>query len=145
MKNKVRERDTRIWVENMQEKESLKWYREGKRKIQYDQCYRNNFSSKILAKARTNTLQVEEAIQRRSREHDKTYRLCGAAEEDLKHFMIECPRLEGKRNRRLINKWRNRDKDRQVIDILFKEKDYEKTSQMLRAMWLFRKDLLRPP
>ena len=75
----------------------------------------------------------------------KTCRLCEAEEEDLRHFMIECPRLEGKRNRRLINKWRNRDKDRQVIDILFKEKDYEKTSQMLRAMWLFRKDLLRPP
>ena len=59
--------------------------------------------------------------------------------------MIDCPRLERKRNRRIMNKWRNRDKDRQVIDILFNEKEYEETSQMLRAMWIYRKDLLRPP
>ena len=96
MKTKIRDRDTRMWRTDMQEKDTLKWYREGKKDIQYDQCYRSSLSSKILAKARTNTLQVEEVIQRRSREHDKTCRLCGAEEEDLKHFMIECPSLERK-------------------------------------------------
>ena len=93
MKSKVRERDTRLWEEDMQEKETLKWYKAGKKKIQYDLCYRNGFNSKLLARARTNTLQVEEVIQRRNREHDKTCRLCGREEEDLKHFLISCPRL----------------------------------------------------
>ena len=145
MKVRIRERDTRLWMEDMQEKETLKWYREGKKGIQYDQCYRNGLNSKILARARTNTLQVEEVLQRRNREHDKTCRLCGNEEEDLKHFLISCPRLRTKRNRRIMEKWRNIDKDRQVIDILFNEKEYGKVSQMLGAMWLLRKDLLRPP
>ena len=38
MKNKIKDRDTRIWRENMEEKDTLKWYKEDKRKIQYDQC-----------------------------------------------------------------------------------------------------------
>ena len=29
IKNKVRERDTKLWEENMEEKETLKWYRRG--------------------------------------------------------------------------------------------------------------------
>ena len=51
MKTKIRDRDTRMWRTDMQEKDTLKWYREGKKDIQYDQCYRNSLSSKILAKA----------------------------------------------------------------------------------------------
>ena len=123
----------------------MKWYKEGKKNIQYDLCYTNNTSSKILARARTNTLQVEEFIHRRNGNHDTTFKLCGQEEEDLLHFIIKCPRLNQKRNRRLMNRWRNRDKNRQVIDLLFNEKDFKEVSQMLRAMWLHRKDLLRPP
>ena len=145
MKNKVKERDTRLWEEDMQGKDTLKWYRAGKKKIQYDLCYRNGFNSKILARARTNTLQVEEVIQRRNRKHDKTCRLCGREDEDLKHFLINCPRLERKRSRRLMEKWRNIDTDKQMVDLLFNEKDYEKLRQMMGAMWQLRKDLLRPP
>ena len=129
----------------MEEKETLKWYKEGKRKIQYDQCYRNGLNSKLLARARTNTLKLEEVTQRRNREHDKTCRLCGAEEEDLKHFVLECPRLGGKRDRRLIEKWRDVDTDKQLTNILFKEKNYTKLRQMLGAMWQFRKNLLWPP
>jgi len=125
MKNKVRERDTRLWEEDMQDKKSLKWYKAGK-KIKYDQCYRNGLNLKLLARARTNTLQVEKGIQRRNREHDKTCRLCGREEEDLKHFLISCPRLERKRSRRLMEKWRNIGTDKQMVDLLFNEKDYEK-------------------
>ena len=145
IKNKVKDRDTRIWREKMEEKETLKWYRKGKEKIQYDQCYRNGLSSKLLARARTNTLKLEEVIYRINREYNKTCKLCGAEEEDLRHFILECPRLEGKRDRRLMEKWRNVDKDKQLINILFKEKDHNKLRQMLGAMWQYRKDLLRPP
>ena len=61
------------------------------------------------------------------------------------HFLIRCPRLRSKRNNRLIEKWYNRDKDKQLVDILFNEKDYDKVRKMVGAMWLLRKDLLRPP
>ena len=129
----------------MEEKETLKWYRRGKQKIGYEGCYRNTFSAKLFARARTNTLQLEEFIHRRNRDHSIICKLCGREEEDLKHFMITCPRLRNKRNKRIMRKWCNRDKDRQLVDILFNEKDYENIRRMIRAMWILRKDLLRPP
>ena len=106
----------------------------GKNKVGYENCYRNTYGSKLLARARTNTLQVEEFVHRRDRNHNKVCRLCGMEDENLKHFLISCPRLRTKRNRRIMEKWRNIDKDRQVIDILFNEKEYGKVSLMLGAM-----------
>ena len=126
LKDKVKERDTRIWEENMEEKDTLKWYRRGKKKIGYEMCYRNTYNSKLLARARTNTLQVEEFIHRRNREHNKICKLCGREDEDLVHFMINCPKLRSKRNNRLMQKWYNRDKNKQLVDILFKGALYKK-------------------
>ena len=83
----------------MENKPTLKWYKQGKKGIQYDQCYTNSLSSSYLARARTNTLQVEECIHRRNREHDKVCRLCGLEEEDLQHFLVKCPMLNQKRDR----------------------------------------------
>ena len=111
LKDKVRERDMRKWEENMEEKETLKWYRRGKKKIGYEMCYKNTFSARLLAKARTNTLQLEEFIHRRNRDHSKICKLCGREDEDPKHFMIICPRLRSKRDNRIMRKWYNRDKD----------------------------------
>ena len=79
----------------------------------------------------------------RNRNHDKTCRLCGL--EDLQHFLITCPMLENKRDREIMESWRNIDKKKQTVDILFNEKRYDKTGGMIKAMWLHRKDLLRPP
>ena len=129
----------------MQEKETLKWYKRGKKKIGYDNCYRNTQSSKLLARARTNTLQVEEYVHRRDRNHNRICKLCRLEDEDLKHFMLRCPKLRSKRNNRIMRKWYNEDKDQQLIDILFNEKDYDNVRKMVRAMWILRKDLLRPP
>ena len=129
----------------MQEKETLKWYRRGKKKIGYDKCYRNTQSSKLLARARTNTLQVEEYVHRRDRNHNRICKLCRLEEEDLKHFMLRCPKLRSKRNNKIMTKWCNEDKDQQLVDILFNEKDYDNIRRMIRAMWILRKDLLRPP
>ena len=88
---------------------------------------------------------MEEVVHRRDRNHNKTCRLCGAEEEDLKHFILSCPRLGNKRNRELMRKWNNEDKDQQLINILYNEKDYDKVRGMIKAMWNLRKDLLRPP
>ena len=129
----------------MQEKETLKWYRRGKNKIGYDNCYINTQGSKLLARARTNTLQVEEFIHRRDRNHEKICRLCMLEEEDLKHFMLRCPRLRSRRNNSMLRKWYNVDKDQQLINILFNEQDFDKVRKMTKAMWNLRKDLLRPP
>ena len=108
-------------------------------------CYTNSISSDNLVKARMNTLQVEEYFYRRNRNHDKTCRLCGLEDEDLQHFLVTCPMLEIKRDREIMEAWRNIDKMKQTVDILFNEKRYDKTGSMIRRMWLHRKDLLRPP
>ena len=145
LKDKIKEKDTRKWEEGLEEKETLKWYKKGKNKIGYDECYRNTFSSKLLARARTNTLQVEEFKHRRDRNHNKMCRLCGIEDEDLRHFMISCPRIRSRRNKELMRKWSNADKDQQLIDLLYNEKDYDKVRKMIKSMWNLRKDLLRPP
>ena len=129
----------------MEGKETLKWYKRGKNKVGYENCYRNTHGSKLLARARTNMLQVEEFIHRRDRDHSKICRLCGTEDEDLKHFLIGCPRLRSRRNKTLMRKWCNVDKDQQLVDLLFNEKDYDKIRKMIKSMWSLRKDLLRPP
>ena len=52
--------DTDKWIEGMTEKISLRYYIQEKRKIGYENCYRNNSNSIFLARARTNTLKLEE-------------------------------------------------------------------------------------
>ena len=120
------------WRNDLEEKPTLKWYKQGKPSIQYDQCYTNSISSNYLAKARTNTLQVEEYMLRRNRNHEKTCRLCGLEEEDLQHFLVTCPALEQKRDREIMESWRNINKQKQTVDILFNEKRYDKTGNMIK-------------
>ena len=98
-----------------------------------------------MAKARTNTLQIEKYLYRRNRNHNKICRLCGSEDEDLQHFLVTCPILKIKRDREIMEAWRNIDKMKQAVDILFNEKRYDKTGRMIRRMCLHRKDLLRPP
>ena len=56
LKDKIREYDTQMWLQGMLHKPTLKWYRMGKGKIEYEMCYKNNICSTYLAKARTNSL-----------------------------------------------------------------------------------------
>ena len=44
-----------------------------------------------------------------------------------------------------MRKWDNEDKDQQLVNILYNEKDYDKVRKMVKAIWNLRKDLLRPP
>ena len=132
LKKVVREWDNQKWRNNLEEKPTLKWYKQGKQSIQYDQCYTNSIGSNFLAKARTNILQVEEYMHRRNRNHDKVCRLCDLEDEDLQHFLVTCPILEQKRDREIIESWRNIDKQKQTVDIMFKEKRYDRTGNILK-------------
>ena len=68
-----------------------------KGKIGYDNCYSNNINSTYLAKARTNSLQLEDHIGQGVPEYDRTYKLCKMKKEGLEHFLIKCPELERKK------------------------------------------------
>ena len=56
--------------------------------------------------------------------------------ENLEHFLTKCPALHRKGDQT---------PEQQTAHILFKEKQYEKTAKMIKIMWEYRKDLLRPP
>ena len=68
-----------------------------KKAIGYDCCYKNNYNSKLFARARVNALQLEELKGRGNPQFDTTCKLC-REEEDPLHFIIKCPNLEAKRD-----------------------------------------------
>ena len=89
LKEKIREYDTQLWLEGMYQKPVLRWYMLGKQSIEYENCYRNNNHSAYLAKARTNSLQLEEHIGRRQPNYNTNCKLCGLGEENLELFVVE--------------------------------------------------------
>ena len=141
----IREYDTQNWLEEVLHKPSLQWYRIGKKKIGYDLCYRNSKQSVYLAKARTNSLQLEVHLGRGSENYDKTCKLCRIENEDLEHFLIKCPVLQGKRDPGIIKTNTNQTSEQQTAHILFEEKQFARTARMIKSMWDYRKDMLRPP
>ena len=119
----------------------------GKQSIEYENCYRNNGHSAFLAKARTNSLQLEEYQGRGKPNYDTTCRLCGEEEKDILHFLIKCRKLEEKRDSRMIDGTRINAEDK-LIQLLFINKDHQEVAKMIKNMWYLRKrmrDDLKPP
>ena len=131
LKRRIKDYDTKIWEYNLANKSTLKYYREGKAKIGYESCYRNNINSLFYARARTNSLKLEEAKGRGKPYYNTDCKLCGLGEENLVHFTIECPALEGKRNYELID--RNiMDPKQRMIMLLFKQTKYQEVGKMIK-------------
>merc|ERR1711888_301976 len=80
----------------------------------------------FFARARLNSLRLEEAMGRGKIFYNKTCKLCKQEEEDLLHFMIECPCLEGKRNYEIIDE-RILEPEKRLIQCLFKQRKYQET------------------
>ena len=113
----------------------------------YENCYRNNGHSVFLAKARTNSLQLEEHLGRGKTNYNTNCKLCGLGEENLEHFLIEFHKLEEKINP-LIMEGLPMSADGKTIQILFRNKNHQEVALMLKNMWNLRKrirDDLRPP
>ena len=96
----------------------------------------------FLARARTNSLKLEEAVGRGNIHYNKNCKMCEQGEENLIHFITECPALEGKRSYDLLN--RNITDPRQrTIELLFKQKKYQEVGQMIKNLWNRRKAILK--
>ena len=142
LKNIIREYDTRIWEETIASKSTLKYYREGKTKIGYDYCYRNNIDSMFLARARLNSLGLEEAKGRGIRGYNKRCKLCGLEEEDLLHFLMICPNLEKTRKRHKIIDNNIRDPKNRMLELLFTQNEHQKVGSLIRHLWNKRKQIM---
>ena len=147
LKMRIKEYDTQLWLEGMNQKPVLRWYMLGKQSIEYENCYRNNGHSVFLAKARTNSLQLEEHQGRGKTNYSTICRLCGEEEEDLVHFLIKCRKLEEKRDPRIIDRTQM-NAEYKTIQLFFMNKDHQEVVKMIKNMWYLRKrmrDDLRPP
>ena len=125
----------------------MRFYKLGKQRIGYDNCYRNNGPSVFLAKARTNSLQLEEHRGRGIQHYDSTCKLCGEEVEDIVHFLIKCKKLEAKREDVLIN-GTNQDPVEKLRKLLFENEKYQEVGRMIKNLWVLRKSMrddLRPP
>ena len=142
LKNKIKDYDTRKWEEEIASRSTLKYYREGKTGIGYDKCYRNNINSRFLARARVNSLGVEEVKSRGAPGYNKICKLCGIEVEDILHFTITCPTLEKTRSRhKIINENIEDPKDR-MVDLLFRQEGHQKVGNLLRSLWNKRKQIM---
>ena len=68
--------------------------------------------------------------------------LCERGTEDLRHFMLECCRLEDKRDQQLMTKYWKADKDEMIGDMIFDRKETEKVGKMIEEMYKKRKRII---
>ena len=110
----------------------------------YEDCYSNSYQSKILGKARTNTLQLEEwFLRRKNSSGDGKCKLCGHEKEDLEHFVIKCRKLEKCRKNEIMSRIPRRlSAKRKTLHLLFKIRDWKEIAGMLLDMWNERRRMI---
>merc|ERR1712179_486654 len=141
LKKLIKLYDTSEWKKGMAEKVSLRYYIKEKDRIRYDNCYRNNTNSLFLARARTNSIKLEEHKGRGIVGYDKTCKMCKEAEENIVHFLMDCGKLEAHRNYDLIDKDILNPEER-MRTLLFRNNRYQETGEMIKNLWIKRRHLL---
>ena len=68
--------------------------------------------------------------------------LCERGTEDMKHFILECCRLEDKRDQQLMTKYWKADKEEMIGDMLFDRKETERVGKMLEEMYRKKKRII---
>ena len=137
----IKSYDTDKWEEGMTRKVSLRYYIQEKNKIKYEFCYRNNRNSLFLARARTNTIKLEDHKGRGLIGYDKTCKLCKENKEDIVHFIIDCKKLEESRDYNLIDKNIQNSEER-MRKLLFRNNKYQEIGKMIKNLWTNRKKIL---
>ena len=95
-------------------------------------CYRNTINSTYLAKARTNSLQLEVHLGRGLENYDRTCKSCRIEDEDLEHFLIRCSKLQGKRDSEIMRTETEMASEQKTTHILFEKKQFMKTARMIK-------------
>ena len=85
---------------------------------------------------------MEEHKGREKGHYDTTCKLCRKEIEDIVHFIITCKKLESKRNYKVINK-NIRNPEIRMRILLFRNKNHQLVSNMLRDLWELRKNIVK--
>ena len=137
IKTRMKQWDTEEWKTDLESKSSTKIYRMFKTEIKEEKSYDNRFSSALLFRARSNTLELN--TRNRYKNLDTKCDLCDNENEDLIHFLIDCKNLEHLRDERIMVKCLDENKEQMVGKILFEYEEIEQTKNMVEKMWNFRK------
>lgn len=133
IKRRVRDWDTNKWKEELDNKSSVKIYKDFKKRMKDDGCYDNKFSSVLLFRARSNTLKLN--IRKRHQNGDTKCELCEEEREDLTHFIIDCKELEGSRDKEIMKEHYDTNKEEMIGKILHTKEKIEAVKNMLEKMW----------
>ena len=137
---KILKYDSIRWYDDMIRKTSLGIYSRKKREIKDERIYYNNRASELLFRARSNTLDLN--TDKRHRGESELCDLCERGTENMKHFILECCRLEDMRDQQIMTKYWKADKDEMIGDMLFDRKETEKVGKMLERMYSKRKRII---
>ena len=140
IKQKIKKRDNELWEKDLTEKASLNRYRKYKTKIKQEDIYNNKYESVLLFKARTGTLELN--IEKRHKGEDTTCDLCKTGDETDIHFILECNKLNDKRDKKIIEKYKGESKEETIGKMLFSKKGIDKVKNMLSSMWR-KRELIR--
>ena len=141
IKKRVKDFDTDKWRSSLQDLSTQKYYVTGKVKFGYDFCYRNNYNSTFLAKARLNALKLEEQISRGKDWYDSTCKLCRQTEENIVHFIMDCPALESIRDYDIIDR-NEKSSEERMVDLLFFNGRFQEVGLLIKRLWLKRRYIL---
>ena len=142
IKEKVREKDSNRWKEELETKSSLGLYKGWKKDMKEEQIYDNRKASEILYRARSNSLMLED----RSRHSGGriTCRICDQGTENLTHFILECEGLIEERGRaKTLQRPHPEDQDEVLGAFLFDQETLEENKVTLYDMWKKRRKILK--
>ena len=126
--------DKKKWIKDMSTKSSLNTYKAHKKDIKQENKYDNRLSSKIWFGGRTNTIELN--YENRHRTGKSTIcDLCEKEDETTIHFILDCEVLNDKRDKNIIEKYKQQNKEDTIGKILFSNNDTEKIKNMLESMW----------
>ena len=136
IKSKIEQIAGMRWKEEVEAKSTLTLYR-WKEKICEENFYNNSRASSLMFKCRSNSLQL--GWRNRFRGGNVECNMCGGGVETLEHFLLECERLEGVRERFGTG---------EVLDLkkllLFDKATKDETAQYMRLvleLWMERERL----
>ena len=126
----------------MNSKPSLQLYRNWKREVKEEVVYDNTYSSVLLFKARSNTLNVN--LKNRHRGGSTICNFCKDVEESLEHFVMLCPEFaEIRQNCVELQQPYEEDHNQVLGKFLFKEDNIENKKDISYRMWLKRDKVIK--
>ena len=96
----------------------------------------------FYARARTNSIKLEEHKGRGIENYNKTCKLCNEEKEDLVHFLTKCKKLEEKRNYNLLDR-KETDPENRMRKLLFRNNECYEIGKMIKELWILRRNLLK--